>query len=214
LRGRSQPSAKIRQYGWYEYLYQKIGTTKKEFLQSHLSVITFNYDRSFEYFLYLALTNTYGPKDKDIEQLLEAIPVVHIYGMLGAPSWISEPMSRPYEPTVNYAAIETCIKCIKIMHEGEGTSDEINEAQRLIKDAEVICFLGFGYHKENLARLGIPSLLGSTHPLTKCYGSAFNVATMDREPVSNAFKGNIILGAEPEDVLRYLQVNVPLTRGN
>jgi hypothetical protein len=46
---------------WYEKLFQLMADGG-DFGNNQLSVVTFNYDRSFEAFIFTALQNLYGPR--------------------------------------------------------------------------------------------------------------------------------------------------------
>jgi hypothetical protein len=73
---------------WYEYLYQQLGAQQIEFPKHRSSIITFNYDRSLEYFLYNSIKHSYGTSDEETLALFKSIPKVHIYGQLGVPHFI------------------------------------------------------------------------------------------------------------------------------
>jgi hypothetical protein len=49
--------------------------------------------------------------------------------------------------------IALCASSIKIISEGSEDEPELRKARELLNQAEVIYFLGFGYHPENLRRL-------------------------------------------------------------
>ena len=71
---------------WYEYLFQKLkaeAETPKAFSENRLSIITYNYDRSLEYFLFTSIRNTFGLDESAAAQVFSTIPIVHIHGMLG-----------------------------------------------------------------------------------------------------------------------------------
>ena len=55
---------KFPTWGWYEYLWRRLqdetGGDLEKLMQNKLSVITFNYDRSLEHFLFTAIKATYG----------------------------------------------------------------------------------------------------------------------------------------------------------
>jgi hypothetical protein len=55
---------------WYEYLFNQMGTSIDEFKSNQISFVTFNYDRSLEYFLYTALESTYGIGEEKVVELL------------------------------------------------------------------------------------------------------------------------------------------------
>lgn len=76
---------------WSEYLWNQLGTRKQEFLISNLSVITFNYDRSLEYFLFRSLQNAFDLSvDEASQDLRSTIPIIHVYGQLGQPEFFDE----------------------------------------------------------------------------------------------------------------------------
>ncbi len=43
---------------WYEYLFNRLGDQSDRFHENQLSIVTFNYDRSLEYFLYSAIVHS------------------------------------------------------------------------------------------------------------------------------------------------------------
>ena len=45
---------------WYVYLFNQLGARKDDFNKNRISIITYNYDRSLEYFLFVALKFSYG----------------------------------------------------------------------------------------------------------------------------------------------------------
>src|SRR5438094_371000 len=45
--------------GWLRYLYNHLNTSFEDFGENQLSIITFNYDRTVEHFLFTALKNIY-----------------------------------------------------------------------------------------------------------------------------------------------------------
>src|SRR5262249_21509255 len=81
---------------WYGYLFGKLNAEFSEFSQNKLSIITFNYDRSLEYYLLTALRSSYNKTSDECAQALEAIPIVHVYGQLGEIPY-PKPGSQPYD---------------------------------------------------------------------------------------------------------------------
>lgn len=137
---------------WYEYLFTRLGPTRAEFEQSQLSVITFNYDRSFEHFLFIAARASFGLSDDACKAFVQHVPMVRVYGQLGVLDYVS-PNGRRYYPDLNPKMILKCAKEIKILHEGQSDSPQFAQARDLLEKAERVCFLGFGYHKSNMERL-------------------------------------------------------------
>lgn len=148
-----------RDNSWYEYLLNRMASSFKDFDNNALSIITFNYDRSFEHFLFTALTSRYGKQADDVAAKLSGIPIIHVYGQLGFLEWQQKTADLPVRPYRNDVTAEEITKAalgIKILSEFQGDTDEFQEAHSLIIAAERVYFLGFGYHPENMERLKLP----------------------------------------------------------
>src|SRR6266498_4216063 len=69
---------------WYEYLFDKMGSSFDEICRNKLSIITFNYDRSLDYFLLNAIKSSFKRDENDCLSVLNNIPIVHVHGQLGS----------------------------------------------------------------------------------------------------------------------------------
>lgn len=156
-------------YLWYEYLHSKLIQRKNEFARNKLSVVTFNYDRSFEAALFLAVKNAYGLDDGACREYLGGIRIIHVYGQLGKAFWLCGE-GRQYTPNIDPEVILETAKSINVVHEGAHDSQEFQDAREEIQDAEVVCCLGFGYHADSVSRLQLPNLLRNK----RTFLSAFN----------------------------------------
>jgi hypothetical protein len=145
-------------YLWYEYLHSKLIQRKQEFARNKLSVITFNYDRSFEAAFFRAVQSAYGLNDVECKTYVEGVPIIHVYGKLGEPFWLFK-KGRQYIPEISPQIVLETAKSIKVIHEGAHDSQEFQDAREEIQSAEVVCCLGFGYHTDSVSRLQLPHLL-------------------------------------------------------
>lgn len=137
---------------WYRYLFAGMcPTSPNAFPSNRLKVITFNFDRSFERRLFLTLKDVYGVNDHDAAKLASSIEVLHIHGQLGACAWLDEG-GRDYEGLKDPAVIAQCVGQIHVVDE-EIAPAVLTRAQTILDEAEVICFLGFSFHPDNLNRL-------------------------------------------------------------
>lgn len=144
---------------WLDYIWNKIsGAGIDDFLDSNISFITYNYDRSLEHYLFMVIQNYYNISEKEAVRVLKSIPIVHLHGQLGYLPYFSdsvEPLHTiPYntlKPTneMIFANLEN----IKIIHENVENSEEYQEAWRLLRHSDSANFLGFGFHTTNLKRL-------------------------------------------------------------
>ena len=189
---------------WYEYLFSKITSVRDEFGKNKLSIVTFNYDRSLEQFLFNALTNTFGGDEAETYQLLRKVPIIHVYGQLGQYPGIAGGVGRQYSQTVNTEIVSRCVSEIKIVHEG-ADNNLFSEARKLLLAARKVCFLGFGYHEINLKRISPGKVLDHT----SIYGSAFHLLEAEKKKaealVVRYFQREITLGHRNEDVLEMIR---------
>lgn len=159
---------------WYQYLWQHLGTSFDEFGNNKLGIVTFNYDRSLEHFLFNALKGKYGKTDEETADKLKQIPIVHVHGQIGQLPWQSSNNGRGYRRRHTPEELKKSSSEIKVVHESTGNAEaKFNEAIVLLNKATNIYFLGFGYHKLNLERLKIidldinnKSILGTSFHLT------------------------------------------------
>ena len=82
---------------WYQYCFNKLLTSANgpcSLASNNLSIITFNFDRSFERALFRFAHDNCPSDDSDrakaIEMAKSMIPVYHIHGRLGASDWFDD----------------------------------------------------------------------------------------------------------------------------
>jgi len=160
------------EHNWYEYLWSCIATPKPEELaKNQLSILTFNYDRSLEYYLFNAIRYTYGLTDDKARQLAASLPIIHLHGQLGKLKELFG-KGRDFQPDRSIDAIKVAADGIIIIHEADDGHETFMRAREKLASSGIICFLGFGYHPTNLRRLGIskfqkPTLIGTVSGMTQ-----------------------------------------------
>jgi hypothetical protein len=160
---------------WYEYLFYQLDAPFDDFSGNQLKVLTFNYDRSLEHFLFTALKNSSGKTEDECASKLNSIPIIHLHGDIGNLPHINQSLARHYNTNITPDLLDVATKRIKIIHEKTTDDFSFELARKFLSESEVICFLGFGYHPINIERLGIRNRitglgqkirLGSTFGLT------------------------------------------------
>ncbi len=111
-----------------------------------ISFVTFNYDRCLEQAIFFYLHHTQGMSIKEASNRLAEIPIFHVYGSLGKLP-IQEKEGIPFGAPQIYAA--KAARDIRTFTEEIDSQHALN-MQKLVKDAEKIVFLGFGYHERNM----------------------------------------------------------------
>jgi hypothetical protein len=175
----------------YPYLYKRLtdGLSKPDILPNfsddNISFVTFNYDRSLEYFLYDSLYNSFKEvPEPEISKCLKKLKILHVYGQIVPLKWQDSERGVDYCPPINEDLLQKAASNIKTIYEQE-KNPELNDAKQLLEQAKRIFFLGFGYAKENLDILQLPEKIGS---YAEVYGTALGLENGE----INGIKQNII----------------------
>lgn len=135
---------------WYSYFFEHLRKLARPVQHEEYSFITFNYDRSLEYYLDMATNAHYGESEPQRKKAILDIPILHVHGHLGMLP--SRGGDSPYEPAQHRSRIMGMSKNLKLTDD-EADSDILAHVQTLIQRADRIRFLGFGYHETNLKKL-------------------------------------------------------------
>lgn len=162
-----------RTANWYEPLFHLIAQERafEDLDLSWLSVVTFNYDRSFEQFMFVSIKSAHpGVKDVDVAKKIKKMKIIHVHGSLGQLPWQTSPKDTTF---ITYDAPRKrpdkaprfpselglrAGKNIRIIYESQKVRREFVRAQKLLQDAARVLFLGFGFHPLNLERLAVQKL--------------------------------------------------------
>lgn len=173
---------------WYKRLLSLLveGCPFERFSENKLSIVTFNYDRSLEHYLITALHQRHwGRTVEECRKALSAIRIVHVYGKLGRLPWEEEgkAVNPPYlNKPVPYGEqgfrdtpqerlffqrdlLKIAAGNIQIISEGTDETDRLKEIVKLLGESSKVFILGFGFHRTNLRRLKLESLM---HGQVKC----------------------------------------------
>ena len=146
----------LRIDNWYRVLWNSLKTKSIEYFKlNKLSVITYNYDRSLEYYLLSCIKNTYDLDEKDACDLLfNTINIIHIHGKIGVFNIENQTLNLNINmfKTQDYGSeikdkdkFKFLSKNIKIIHdENINESEELKQANEILATTTRICFLGFG----------------------------------------------------------------------
>jgi hypothetical protein len=147
---------------WMRYLFNLMMSSFDKFGDNPVAFITFNYDRSLEYFLFESIRNTFGKPPEECAKVLEKIPIIHLHGRLGFLPWEGKysNVTREYAPQIDPDTIGVCMRNIKVIHEdiSDGRDKDFERAKTLLRAAEVVFYLGFGFGRLNVERLDLANL--------------------------------------------------------
>jgi hypothetical protein len=131
-----------------------------ETLSEKLTIVTFNYDRSLEQLFYLMLTKVMGADPQQAAEMIQRLPVIHVFGSPG--KWgIANGQARvPGGPFGDVTGLwlgnaddgnllVRLASGIKTYTE-EVDTDKVARIHNLLVAANQIHFLGFAYHDQNM----------------------------------------------------------------
>ncbi len=92
---------------WYGYLFNRLFLNLKEGADSPLTIVTFNYDRSLDYFIYSGFEHSFHITGAELSQKLSKLRIIHVHGLLCplpffAPANVQ---ARPYVPDAGIDAV-------------------------------------------------------------------------------------------------------------
>lgn len=181
-------------HDWYPFLFKLLDFRKPE-PSPIMGIVTFNYDRSLEH--YLTRTTEVSFLDKvraNASQKLHALPIIHLHGQLGAYP------NRPYGNKETLDDLREASKAVKITSDSElDDSPVYATAKRLVDEAKQVVFLGFGYHKRSLERLGLLVIKDSR----TLYGTAHSIGE-NRQRILDLFQAKITLNEHNWTINDYL----------
>jgi hypothetical protein len=157
---------------WYLHLFSKMTDGGVErFCENQLKFVTFNYDTSLENFFYLTLRNSFGMAPQQVQQAMRDIGIIHVHGRLNHVPWENSELREYGNPPLVPGGIGHASRQLHIIHDDIEESGVLPKIRAAVNWAEVIIFLGFGYHPLNMERLRIPfetgkQILGTTYGLT------------------------------------------------
>jgi len=184
---------------WYRHLWSKLSDAPfDKFDKNKLSIITFNYDRSIEHFLFTAMRALYKESEQDCATKLKKIPIIHVHGRLGALPWQNK-NGRSYHHEINLDEVVKVSKQIRVITEKDATSQEFKKAHRILSSAEKVCILGFGYNPRNLRRLKTKEIFQNF----KAIGTTLGFGSLEKRDITETW--NILHKDSHNEILDFLK---------
>src|SRR5216683_5100509 len=138
---------------WLRYVWNMMKSgcdSVDRFAQNRVSFVTFNYDRTIEWYFPIVLENALNLGPREARELLaRSVPVVHLHGEIAHLEFGYSPGNEGHlagEQVLQIAA------GIRVVHDPTD-EPQFKKAWELFKQASLVCILGFGYHPTNIERL-------------------------------------------------------------
>lgn len=188
---------------WFEYIFAKmcdgVNGSNNFFRDNKISFITFNYDRLLEHKFFNALKHSFNIlDDQETLRMVRDIPIHHVYGSLGE-----------YDPNSfgQISCWESAFKSIQTIHEVIAEhSTAVKSAKQELEQAEKICLLGFGYHRENIELLELPRVIEEINSNVVACRYGVTDEEMRRVTLSNRIRERKLeMGSKDENALDTLR---------
>ena len=178
---------------WYRELFNQLVSENFENFpktDKNLSIVSFNYDMSLEYFLLNTVYSTYiGHSYEECWAKIQKIDIYHVHGQIGLLPINNASESDQFgktreikDPSHRIHALIKRSENLNIIPELRNQkSDTIISIQSKLSKADVIYFVGFSYDPINLELLGFP--FESQQNRLEIRGTAFG---MEKGEISNA----------------------------
>ncbi len=190
-------------YDWHNFLLQHIvdGVTRLEDLPA-LAVVTFNFDRSFEEATLVRLAHLCAQHGEieaharaRVVKALARWPIVHVHGSLGVlPEMADSGQFRPYEPITAVGDLQSATERIILLDDAQDDSREFARARAIIKQVELVIFLGFAFHRLNCQRV-LPTDWGSQN--SRVISTGIGMSTGARYKAAQRFAPQRTLDIQP-----------------
>lgn len=150
---------------WYNLLFQRLASgLRRKNIQSifdDIYVISFNYDRTFEQFLYHALMNFFSVDHMEAAEVMRALGIWHPYGTVGNLPWEAKGRIVNFGQEAYGQMLVDCASEIKTFTERLEDTEQVNQARNKVSAADTIVFLGFAFHPQNMTIMKPTSSIAS-----------------------------------------------------
>jgi hypothetical protein len=143
--------------GWYLPLMRLIVTGKTldevENIFNNIAFIIFNYDRCLEHFLVNAVISYFNVAPELAIATVNRLTIIHPYGQVGHFDWQMNPTVKSQYGDDGGNLIEIAEQILTFTESAqEGVTGEVKQ---LVRGAETLVFVGFGYLPQNMQLLSV-----------------------------------------------------------
>ena len=151
--------------GWYRDLFHMLHLDDASKNPPSLTVVTFNYDRSFEYYFWRTIDSVLEGKGQETAQYkMKNIRIIHVHGSLG------DIRDVPFGLGGDLVGVEKIFENIRVVSDSSlDNSTDYFKAQETMQLAQRIVFIGFGFDPTNVRRLRLDNLVGKVPIMASSY---------------------------------------------
>ncbi|WP_295708998.1 hypothetical protein [uncultured Brevundimonas sp.] len=127
---------------------------------SNMTIITFNYDRIIEHYLFHAVQDLGGFDPQTAAQIMTGLKIIHPYGKIGRLPWQKEPgdaLPFGHWENLHWETVIQAGERLRTFTETIEEDDLIDAIKGAVNHAEQIVFMGFSFLPQNLDLMGAES---------------------------------------------------------
>ena len=186
-----ESKATLEEWDWYGELWSRLANHVNKadgcwaFSEPPINIITFNYDRSLEYYLSNSIKHTFGLNEETAFRLVSELDIIHFYGSLG-------PLTGNGSIPFGSEDIGESYKNLKVIpYERVGDNEvqvdyEQNKARGLVSSKKSgIVYLGFGYDEMNCSLLGVDNMAS----MGGIYGTTVGLTPFEKRGIGKRYLG-------------------------
>jgi hypothetical protein len=170
-----------------------------------VAIVTFNYDRCIEHYLFNAVQNYYGVGDQQAAAILGDLEIHHPYGMVGGLPWMKKSIEVEFGADIESDQLVAVSRELRTFTEGtDPRVSNIDDIRSSMRSARRVVFLGFAFHPLNMNLLyGGSQTVGPNAQRVFC--SSYGISESNRQLIREELI--VKTGASDRDV----QIPIGLT---
>jgi hypothetical protein len=153
--------------------WEGIGKAQISDIFNNVSIITFNYDRVIETYVSEAVKQYYLLDTNEAQEIASRLEVIHVYGQIGRMiGWPGDGVELPFGGNLDNNNLFEISEQISVFTEDYHDETKLRRIHELLKEADVIVYIGFSFAGMNM------KLLSTDSPgnLSTVFGTALNVS--------------------------------------
>jgi hypothetical protein len=166
---------------WYSELANHMGRDLNETLESQCAFVTFNYDRTLEWFFYNRFKNFFSTSHAEAVEAVRKLRIWHVHGCVGGVDFGND--------SYQFNAKDT----VRLFHDvgniftvGNGSTSPPSNVEEIMWEARTNVFLGFGFHVPNLQKLNVDWANPNKHYYSTCKGMTTDQRDFASQACQNA----------------------------
>lgn len=166
---------------------------------ARITIICFNYDRCIEHFLLGALQNYYSCTASVAIDAIRRMTIYHPFGVVGLlPAFSTERATDvPFGIEPHWGHLRSAADQLRTFTEGVSDDDMLSNIRSRLRSADLLLFLGFAYHPQNLKLLFGDGGSEDATSVRQVLGTAFGMS----DYAANSIRARIERAIHPTDLV-------------